>query len=97
MKLENKLYDILNKIQRWIPSLAVFYLALCKIWGLALGQQVSDTLMAIAALLAATLEISTGIYHKDVTTQILVDTFSSEAFPKDDDPAPSEDGPVDAE
>jgi hypothetical protein len=64
MKMNNKLYDILNKVQRWIPSLAVFYLALCKIWGLALGQQVSDTLMAIAALLAATLEISTGEYNK---------------------------------
>lgn len=64
MKMSNKLYDILNKIQRWIPSLAVFYLALCKIWGLALGQQVSDTLMAIAALLAATLEISTAEYNK---------------------------------
>jgi hypothetical protein len=64
MKMSNKLYDILNKLQRWIPSLAVFYLALCKIWGLALGQQVSDTLMAIAALLAATLEISTAEYNK---------------------------------
>ena len=94
----NKVYDILSKIQRWIPSLAVFYLALCKIWGLALGQQVSDTLMAIAALLAATLEISSVAYHKDVTTQILVDAFQSEAF--EDEPTynvPSEDGPTDAE
>ena len=92
----NKLYDILNKVQRWIPSLAVFYLALCKIWGLALGQQVSDTLMAIAALLAATLEISSVSYHKDVTTQILMDTFSSEAF-DEDKTVPSEDDPADAE
>lgn len=84
MKLENKLYDILNKIQRWIPSLAVFYLALCKIWGLALGQQVSDTLMAIAALLAATLEISTVAYHKDVSTEIL-QQYVSDVFPSEDE------------
>lgn len=86
MKMNNKLYDILNKVQRWIPSLAVFYLALCKIWGLALGQQVSDTLMAVAALLAATLEISSVSYHKDVTSNLL-GGFVNSAFDKD---APSE-------
>ena len=93
----NKVYDILNKIQRWLPAIGILYLALCQIWGLPCGQQINNTIIAIAAFLATTLEISTGIYHKDVTTQILVDTFSSEAFPKDDDPAPSEDGPTDAE
>ena len=89
MIISNKLYDILNKIQRWIPSLAVFYLALCKIWGLALGQQVSDTLMAIAALLAATLEISSVSYHKDVTSNLLGE-FVNGAFDED---APSEEEP----
>jgi hypothetical protein len=97
MKMNNKLYDILNKVQRWIPSLAVFYLALCKIWGLALGQQVSDTLMAIAAFLATTLEISTGVYHKDVTTQLLGGMVSGafEDAPSEDEPTESE--PSDAE
>lgn len=93
MKLTNTLYDILNKVQRWIPCLAVFYLALCKIWDLPLGQQVSDTLMAIATLLAATLEISTGAYHKDVSTQLLGE-FVSDAFEEE---TPSEDDSVDAE
>lgn len=92
----NKVYDILSKIQRWIPSLSVFYLALCKIWGFALGQQVSDTLMAIAALLAATLEISTGAYHKDVSTQILTN-YIDDVFPSEDDDEPVDSDETDSE
>lgn len=64
MLMPNKLYDILNKIQRWLPALGVFYLALAKIWGIPLGDQVNATVMALATLLASTLEISTAQYNK---------------------------------
>ncbi len=64
MLMSNKLYDILNKIQRWLPALGVFYLALAKIWGIPLGDQVNATVMALATLLASTLEISTAQYNK---------------------------------
>jgi hypothetical protein len=94
----NKLYDILSKIQRWLPAVGVLYLALCTIWNLPYGQQINNTIIAVATFLAATLEISTGIYHKDVTTQILTDAFRSEAFyDEPTDNVPSEDGPNDAE
>ena len=101
MKMNNKLYDILNKVQRWLPALGILYLALCQIWNLPYGQAINNTIVAIAAFLATTLEISTGVYHKDVATQILVDGFSS-AFDSDDsgepsEDTPSEDDPVDAE
>lgn len=84
MKLENKLYDILNKIQRWLPALGVLYLALCTIWNLPYGQQINNTIIAIATFLAATLEISTGVYHKDVSTEIL-QQYVSDVFPSEDD------------
>ena len=93
MKLENTLYDILNKIQRWLPAVGVLYLALCTIWNLPYGQQINNTIIAIATFLAATLEISTGVYHKDVSQQILTnyiddvfdnDTNLSDAFPSED-------------
>ena len=72
MVLSNKVYDILNKIQRWLPALAVFYMALCSIWGFdGHGQEVRDTILAIAALLAATLEISTGKYHSNTVVDLL--------------------------
>lgn len=98
MKMNNKLYDILNKIQRWLPAIGILYLALCQIWNLPYGQAINNTIVAIAAFLATTLEISTGIYHKDVTTQILVDGFSG-AFDSDEpsEDVPSEDDSVDAE
>jgi len=61
----NQLYDVLSKIQRWLPSLGLFYLALTKIWNLPFGSQVNDTIVAIATLLAATLEVSSARYYKE--------------------------------
>ena len=65
MRLNDKTYDILNKIQRWIPALGVFYLALCQIWHFPFGDEVNNTIVAVAALMATTLEIANGQYHKD--------------------------------
>lgn len=62
--MSNKAYDILSKIQRWLPALGVFYLAICKIWGLPWGGEINDTIVAVATLLAATLEISSGRYYR---------------------------------
>lgn len=84
MKLENKLYDILNKIQRWLPAVGVLYLALCTIWNLPYGQQINNTIIAIATFLAATLEISTGVYHKDVSTEIL-QQYVNDVFPSEEE------------
>ena len=83
MKLDNKLYDILNKIQRWLPALGVLYLALCTIWNLPYGQQINNTIIAVATFLAATLEISTGVYHKDVTNEI-ISSYIEDVFPSED-------------
>ena len=71
MLMSNKLYDILNKIQRWLPARGVFYLALCQIWGFQYGDEVNKTILAVTALLAATLEISTGKYHAAVLDDLI--------------------------
>ncbi len=71
MLMSNKTYDFLSKFQRWLPALAVFYMALCSIWKLPMGQEVRDTILAIATLLAATLEISTGKYHESVLDDLV--------------------------
>lgn len=71
MLMSNKLYDILNKIQRWLPALGVFYLAMCQIWGFQYGDEVNKTILAVTALLAATLEISTGKYHAAVLDDLI--------------------------
>lgn len=63
--LTNELYDILSKIQRFLPALGVFYLALAQIWGLPFGDEINMTIAALATLLGTALEISTGIYLKN--------------------------------
>ena len=66
--MTNKTYDLLSKIQRWLPALGVFYLALCKIWGLPFGSEINDTIVSVATLLAATLEISSARYFREEST-----------------------------
>lgn len=65
MKMSNEVYDILSKIQRWLPALGAFYLGLCKVWGFAFGSEVNETIALGATLLAATLEVSSMRYYKE--------------------------------
>lgn len=60
----NKAYDVLSKVQRWLPALGVFYLTLGKIWGLPYSGEINETIVALATLLAATLEVSSARYYK---------------------------------
>lgn len=62
--MSDKLYDFLNKLQRWLPAVATFYLALCRIWNLPLGNEVNQTIVALATLLATTLEIANSRYNE---------------------------------
>jgi len=64
-EMSNNLYDILSKIQRFLPALGVFYLAIAQIWNLPYGDQINMTIAALATLLGTVLEISTGIYLKN--------------------------------
>lgn len=65
MRLSDKTYDILKMVQRWIPLIATLYVALAGIWKLPLSDEISKTLMAIAAFLAGILEIATATYNGD--------------------------------
>ena len=64
--MSNKMYDILSKIQRFMPALGVCYLGLCKIWGFPYGDEVNQTIVLIATLLGTTLEIATAQYLKSI-------------------------------
>lgn len=68
--MSDKLYNFLNKLQRWLPSVGVFYLALCVIWGLPFGDEVNQTIIAFTTLLGATLEIANFVYLKKVRDSI---------------------------
>lgn len=69
--MSNTVYDILNKIQRWLPALGAFYLGLCKVWGFAFGSEVNETIALVATLLAATLEIFSARFYKENDLRIV--------------------------
>lgn len=69
--MSNTVYDILNKIQRWLPALGVFYLGLCKVWGFIYGSEINETIMLVATLLGATLEIFSAKFYKENELKIV--------------------------
>ena len=66
MKLSNELYDVLNQIQRWLNALGIFYLTISAIWHLPFGEEVQKTIVAVAVLLGAFLEVSTVRYKNSL-------------------------------
>lgn len=64
MKMSDRLYDILNKIERWLPLVSTLYVALASIWGFPYADEISQTIMAVATFLAGILEISSVAYQK---------------------------------
>lgn len=61
--MSDKLYDILVKVQRWLPAVGLLYLGLCKVWNLPLGNEVNQTIIIVATFLATTLEIANSTYN----------------------------------
>ena len=94
LKMSSETYDILSKIQRWLPALGIFYMALCSIWGFAYGEQVNKTILAVAAFLAATLEISSNSYHAQNVADIM---YSLAYDDEEDEDEADESEPSDAE
>ena len=63
--MSNKIYDILKWIALIVlPALGTFYFALSGIWGLAYGEQIVGTIMAVDTLLGTILGISNINYKK---------------------------------
>ena len=63
--MSNKTYDIINKIQRFLPALGAFYLVLVEVWGLPYGDAINKTVVAIATLLAVFLEVMTSKWKEN--------------------------------
>lgn len=60
--LDDRTYQILCRVQRWLPLIGLLYLSLCSIWGWSYGDEVNQTIVALATFLAGTLEISNTVY-----------------------------------
>ena len=67
LKMDNRVYDILKWVcMLFLPALSVLVKSICAIWQLPLGDEISTTIMALNAFLAAILGISTIQYKNGV-------------------------------
>ena len=65
MMLSNKVYDVLKFVaQVGLPSLAVAYAGLAKIWGFPFAEEIPASIMVIVMFLGALLQLSTAQYNK---------------------------------
>lgn len=66
MRLNDKLYDVLKWIAiLLLPSLATLVAVIFKIWNLPYGNEIAQTITALATFLGAILGISSVQYKKN--------------------------------
>ena len=66
LKMKNEVFDVLKWwCMLFLPALAVLVKTICSIWSLPLGNEISTTIMALNAFLAAILGISTIQYRNE--------------------------------
>lgn len=63
--MSKKLYDILKVVGRIVLPLGTFISALCQIWGIPYGEQITASLAAVAALINAVLGLSSVGYWRE--------------------------------
>ena len=68
--MSNKAYDIINKIQRFLPALGAFYLVLVEVWRLPYGNEINKTVVALATLIAVFLEVMTAKWNENNTIEV---------------------------
>ena len=67
MKMDNKVYDVLVRIVKYIlPALGSLYFGLSQIWGFPYGEEFVGSISLIATFLAVCLGISTYNYNKEL-------------------------------
>lgn len=66
MKMSGKTYDVLKWVAMLaLPALATLISSVGSIWGLPYTDEISRTVVAVNAALAAVLGISSVNYHRD--------------------------------
>lgn len=65
MKLENRMYDFLKWVAiLFLPALATLVAVVFKIWDIPYGNEIAQTITALATFLGAILGISSIQYKK---------------------------------
>lgn len=88
MSMSDKTYDALKLAQKIFLVIAAFYSKLAEIWGLPYGNAVSETCLAIAAVLLGILEAASAVYNKKQLSEkdVLIEQAKvGEEKPEDED------------
>lgn len=65
MKLNDKVYDILKWVAIIVlPALATLVTVVFKVWNIPYGDEIAQTITAVATFLGAVLMVSTAQYKK---------------------------------
>lgn len=65
MKLNDKVYDILKWVAIIVlPALATLITVVFKVWNIPYGDEIAQTITAVATFLGAVLMVSTAQYKK---------------------------------
>ena len=74
MLLSSKVYDI----AKWVaiivlPALATLVTVVFKVWGIPYGDEIAQTITAVATFLGAVLMVSNATYRKTVHEEVIQD------------------------
>lgn len=65
LKINDRVYDVLKWVAMlFLPALAVLVKTVFAVWSIPYGDEISTTIMALDAFLAAILGISSIAYYK---------------------------------
>ena len=68
--MTDKCYDLLVILQRWLTAAGVLYLAIAAIWKLPYGDEINQSIVAVCAFQAASIEIQKSVWNKTHTITI---------------------------
>ena len=74
MKIKDSVYDILKWVAIIVlPALATLVTVVFKVWGIPYGDEIAQTITAVATFLGAVLMVSNATYRKTVREEVIQD------------------------
>lgn len=74
MKIKDSVYDVLKWVAIIVlPALATLVTVVFKVWGIPYGDEIAQTITAVATFLGAVLMVSNATYRKAVREEVMRD------------------------
>lgn len=84
MKIKDSVYDVLKWVSIiCLPALATLVTVVFKVWGIPYGDEIAQTITAVATFLGAVLMVSNATYRKTVREEVMRDEILNVDIPED--------------